>query len=92
MLDPLAGLMLTKAQYASLASLEAYREPRFPSWIDWNKLQMRAAGTVLKAGGRLEPWTIDIEAFYQWCERVGTTPCIDELRTFCQTPGAKRPG
>jgi hypothetical protein len=89
--EPLTGLMLPKEQYESLASRDAHREPLFPSWIEWNKLQMRAVGAAVKHGGRAPPpWTIDIDAFHAWCARMGATPCIDELRHYSLTPGARR--
>ena len=91
MLEPLAGLLLTKEEYASLAPATAYREQVFPTWIEWNKLQLRSVGAMAKNGAVPEPWTIDINAFHDWCIRMGATPCIDELRIYCKTPGAKLP-
>ncbi len=88
MSDPLAGLMFSKTQYASL-SPDAHREPLFPTWIDWNKFQMQAAGAASKRGQVPAPWTIDVDAFHDWCAQMGATPCIDELRIYCQTPGAR---
>jgi hypothetical protein len=90
MQEPLTGLLLTRAEYQSLASA-AHREPLFPSWAQWNKLQMRAAGYAMTRGIAAAPWTIDIPAFHRWCASVGATPCIDELRNYALTAGAKRP-
>jgi hypothetical protein len=91
MQEPLTGLMLTKAQYESLAFASAHREKLFPTWVEWNKLQMRAAGARMKQGKLPEPWTIDIDAFHAWCGRMGATPCIDELRIYCRSPLVRLP-
>lgn len=89
MLEPLTGLMLSKEQYEALSSQDVSREPLFPSWIEWNKFQMRAAGAALKRGFIPQPWTIDIDAFHVWCARMATTPCLDELRIYCQASHVK---
>jgi hypothetical protein len=87
--EPLMGLLLTKAQYVSM-SIETHREPLFPSWPEWNKFQMRAAGAALKKGKMPQPWTIDVNAFFAWCASVSAPPSVDELRTYCLGLGAKR--
>ncbi|MBX3620648.1 MAG: hypothetical protein KF891_11785 [Rhizobacter sp.] len=91
MLEPLTGLLLTRQQYASLAPGDAHREPVFPSWVEWNKLQMRAAGAAMRQGPPPQPWTIDVEAFHTWCARMGASPSIDELRIYCRMQGARQP-
>lgn len=86
--EPLLGLMLSREEYEALASA-AHREPLFPTWAEWNKLQMRAAGAAAKQGLMAAPWTISVDAFHAWCAQVGATPCIDELRLYVQTAGAR---
>ncbi len=85
MTDPLTGLLLTKAEYETLASTDQACEPSFPSWAEWNKFQIRAAGVVLKQGHMPPTQTIDVAAFRAWCALAGAAPCVNELRSYCAT-------
>ena len=82
MAHSLAGLLLTRAQFGELAG-HCTHDPEFPSWIEWNKRQIKMACSAQACGEELAPWGIDVGEFQQWCKRVAVTPCIDGLRAYC---------
>ncbi|MBL0726478.1 hypothetical protein [Piscinibacter sp. HJYY11] len=77
----LAGLLIDRADYDRLAVLCA-RDAAFPSWTDWNKLQIRAAAAAQKRGEDPDCWTLDLDDFTAWCRQASSPPCLTGLRSY----------
>lgn len=77
----LTGLILNRAQHERLAAL-CTADASFPSWTQWNKLQIRATAAAQSRGDVVESWSLDLEDFLEWCRLSAVTPCLTGLRAY----------
>lgn len=79
--DVLTGLMFSREQYQALVQV-CGDASALPDWAAWNKFQIQAAGRALKQGRWPRPWSVDLDDFISWCERVGFAPCLEALIAY----------